>query len=120
LLLEEPVATRDVDDQVLPDAPVPEPLAEGLPDVGTARSDLMGDDDDGHMESLLSVLRLQRRRRDGDALTAHVVENVYLVGQGPAGEHLEDLQGLLETGARRALRHHGPGALSLQCAGSSP
>src|SRR5262245_54596202 len=48
------------------------------------------------MTSLPSVLRLQRRRRDGDAFAADVVEDVHLVGQRAAREDLVDPQGLLE------------------------
>src|SRR3989304_4713529 len=58
------------------------------------------------MSSLLPVLRLERRRGDGDALAAHVVEDVDLVGERAAGKDLEDLQRLLERGPPGPLAHH--------------
>src|SRR5262249_8467183 len=58
------------------------------------------------MVSLLPVLGLERCRRDGDALAADVVENVHLVGERPAREHLEHAEGFLQAVAGRATLHH--------------
>lgn len=52
--------------------------------------------------SLLPILSLQGCRRDRDALAADVVEHIHFVGKRPAGEHFEYVQGLFQSGPRRA------------------
>src|SRR5262249_32663567 len=55
--------------------------------------------------SLLPVARLEGRRGNGDSLSRHVVQDVYLIAERPAREDLEDLEGLLEARARGTLLH---------------
>src|SRR3984893_19337158 len=66
------------------------------------------------MVSLLPVFGSERCGRDGDALAAHIVENVDLVGEGAAGEDLEDLERLLQGGPRRLVRHQGLDGFALE------
>src|SRR5262249_37485942 len=55
--------------------------------------------------SLLPVFGPERGGRDGDALAAHVVQDIDLIGQGTAGEDLEHLEGFFQSGSRWLLRH---------------
>src|SRR5262249_23556729 len=94
-VLREPVAARRVQQQLLVDVAIAEPLRQRHADLWAARSHLGRYYDDGH-GSPPSVLVLERGRGNRDALAADVVQNVDLVRERPTGEDLEHLEGRLQ------------------------